>query len=179
MSKAWDTLHDFWLSQTKDCHCETIMAISVIVALNRWSYVIQWERFKDDCFPGLATKDNLRSFFDNVRNSAWSTHSVFAATTYVYWPANKNATWNQRDMALNLKTAYLKLFSFLLSPLNFFFSTYKNYNCQSVIQRCLFVNYYCMLVTFYSSIETCIVKITLANFILQVNSVVTPLLSQI
>ncbi len=46
---------------------------------------------------------------DCVINLAWSSHSVFTATTHVYWPANTNATWNQHDMALKLKSAYLKL----------------------------------------------------------------------
>ncbi len=58
--KALNTLHDFWLSQTKDWHRETIVAISVIVASNQCSYVVQWERFKDCRFHGLATKDSLR-----------------------------------------------------------------------------------------------------------------------
>ncbi|XP_048057643.1 E3 ubiquitin-protein ligase TRIM35-like [Megalobrama amblycephala] len=41
LAKARDTLQDFQLSQTKDCHCEMIVAISVIVAPNWWSYVVQ------------------------------------------------------------------------------------------------------------------------------------------
>ncbi len=81
----------FPLSSSPD---ETIVAISVILAPNRWSCVIQWDRFKDGCCHSLANKDSLRSFSDSVRNSAWSSHSVFAATTHVYWTANKNVTWN-------------------------------------------------------------------------------------
>ncbi len=36
---------------------------------------------------------------------------------HVYWPTNKNATWNQHNMALKHKTAYLKLLCLPLSSL--------------------------------------------------------------
>ncbi len=38
-------------------------------------------------------------------DTTWSSHSVFAGMIHVYWPTNKNATWNQRNMALKHKTA--------------------------------------------------------------------------
>ncbi len=110
-----ETLHDFRLSQMKDWHRETIMAISVTVATNPWSCVLQWERFKV-LWPKIAY------------DTAWSPHSVFAGTIHVYWPTNKNPTWNQCDMALKHNTAYLKLLCLPLSPLALFFSTYKNNN---------------------------------------------------
>ncbi len=58
--KALNTLHNFRLSQTKDWHRETIVAISVIVAPNWWFCVVQWERFKDGRCHSLATKDSLQ-----------------------------------------------------------------------------------------------------------------------
>ncbi len=47
-------------------------------------------------------------------------NSVFAVTTHVYWPANKNMTWKQHNMELKHKTAYLKLVYLPLSPLPLF-----------------------------------------------------------
>ncbi len=61
--KAWNTLHDFWLSQTKDWHRETIVVISAIVAPNRWFCVVQWERFNDGRYHSLATKDSPTIIF--------------------------------------------------------------------------------------------------------------------
>ncbi len=60
----WPLIHfiqDSWfLSLTKDWHRETIFAISVIEAPNRWSCVVQWERFKDGHCHSLVTKESLR-----------------------------------------------------------------------------------------------------------------------
>ncbi len=106
-AKARDTLHDFQLSRTKDWHRETIEAISVILAPNRW------------CCHTVR----------EVQKTAVVMFGVFAATIHVYWPTNKNVTWNLRDMALKHKTAYLKLLCLSLSPLPLFVSTHKNYNC--------------------------------------------------
>ncbi len=63
-------------------------------------------------------------------NTVWSLQSVFAGTIHVYWPTNKNATWNQCDMALKHKTAYLKLLSLPLSPLPLFSAHIKNTNAK-------------------------------------------------
>ncbi len=51
---------EFRLSQMKDGHRKTIVVIAVIVAPNRRSCVVQWERFKDGRCHDLATKDSLR-----------------------------------------------------------------------------------------------------------------------
>jgi len=58
--------------------------------------------------PKIAC-DNFLIVSENV---AWSSHSVFANTTYVYWLANKYVTWN--DILINathfkLKTIYQNL----------------------------------------------------------------------
>ncbi len=45
------------------------------------------------------------------------TQCVFTVTIHVYWSTIKNAMWNQDDMVLKHKTAYLKLLSLPLSPL--------------------------------------------------------------
>ncbi len=70
MLKAFYTLHNFWLSQMKDWHRDTIVAISMILAPNLWSCFVQWEMVKDDRCHDLATKDSLRSFSESVINSA-------------------------------------------------------------------------------------------------------------
>ncbi len=113
------TLHDFRLSQTKDWHCKTIMAISVIVAVNRWCCVAQWEMT-------LVKVLRPKIAYDT---SWWSSHSVYnlvqAGKIHVYWPTNKNGTRNQPDMAIKHKTeTEARILS--ISPTSTFFNTHKN-----------------------------------------------------
>ncbi len=49
--------------------------------------------------------------------TAWSSHSVFVTGIHVYWPTNKNVTWNQRHITLKHKTAYLLSLPLLPFPL--------------------------------------------------------------
>ncbi len=51
------TLYSFVLSQTKYDQCEAIMVISLFAAPKRWSYLIRWERFKDD--QGLVSASDV------------------------------------------------------------------------------------------------------------------------
>jgi len=82
-----------------------ILVLQVNLKINKHDYSY---KFVYLCYPAisenktkqffrghvLATKDSLWSFSDSVRNLAWSSLSVFAAVTYIYWLANKKATWN-------------------------------------------------------------------------------------
>ncbi len=77
---------------------KSIVVISVTVALNRWSCVVQWEREVQR--QAVVTVLRPKIAYDTV----WTSHSVFAATTHVYWPTNKNRALNQRDMVLKHKT---------------------------------------------------------------------------
>ncbi len=82
----------------------------------RWLYR---ERFKDGRCHSLVTKDSLRYSMIIAQ--------VFAGTIHFYWPAAKNATaWNQCDMVIKHKTAYLKLLSLPLSSLPLFSARIKN-----------------------------------------------------
>ncbi len=100
-----------------------------------WRFLWSWlliggpmsysDRFKDGRCHSIVTKDSLRKFSDSVRNTAWSSHSVFAATSHVNWPANKNAMWSQHDMALKHKIAYFKLLSLPLCCFHFFSADIK------------------------------------------------------
>ncbi len=105
--KALYTLHDFQLSQTKDWHRETILAISVIVAPNRWSCVVQWERVKHGLFFFLRPKI--------AYDTAWSSHSVFAGMIHVYWPTNIliNLLINQYIDYINYTFLNILLFIYL------------------------------------------------------------------
>ncbi len=110
--EARNTLHDFQLSQMKDWHRETIVAISLIVAPNWWSCVVQWERFKDGRCHGLATKDTIQHDHHTVCLLLWHT---FTDQPIKMWHGI-NATW-----PLKHKTAYLKLLCLLLSRASTFF----------------------------------------------------------
>ncbi len=122
------------------------MAISVILAPNQLSCVVQWERFKDGRCHDLVTKD-----------SAWSSHSVFAGTINVYWPTNTNVTWNQ----IKHKTAYLlgKLLCLSLSPLPIFSAQIKTTTGKvwSIMLFCLPLAY-ADDILFYSNMR-CIVRV--------------------
>ncbi len=108
----------------KNWHCETIVAISVIMAPNRCSISYSERGSKTAVVTVLRPKIAYDNFL-TVSEIQHDHQTVFAATTHVYWPANKNVTWNQHDMELKHKTAYLKLSSLPLSPLPLFFSTQK------------------------------------------------------
>ncbi len=61
-------------------------------------------------------------------DTAWPSHSVFAGVIHIYGPTNKNLTWNQHDMVLKQKTAYLKLISLPLHRFHFFSAHLKTTN---------------------------------------------------
>ncbi len=92
-------LHGFQLSQMK----ETIAVVSLIVSPNQWCCVVQWERFKDGCCHGLATKDSLR-------------YSMIIAQCVCCYDPHLLTNQYKYDKALKHTPAYLKLLSLPLPP---------------------------------------------------------------
>ncbi len=131
-----ETLHNFWLSQMKDCHRASIVVISVIMAPNRLFCEKKRWLFSWSC--------------DQRYDTAWSSHRVFAATIHIYWRTNENAIWNQRDMALKHKTTYLKLLSLPLSPLPLFSANIKNTTAKVWLIM--------LFLIFYSTVVTCVLS---------------------
>ncbi len=108
-SKALHTLHNFHLSQTKDRHRD----------LASWQFL--WS-----CLlisgPVSYSEGGSKTAVVTILwpkiayDTEWSLHSVFVGMIHIYWPTNKNVTWNQ----IKHKTAYLKLLCLSLSPLLLF-----------------------------------------------------------
>jgi len=108
------------------------MDISVIMAPEQFPYngsnVVQWEKFKDGHCQGRESKIVCDHFLA-VSEIQHDQHSVFAAMTPVYWPANKNATWNgvliNKTWRQNLKLLTSKYFNFHFYSFLFFSANIK------------------------------------------------------